>query len=101
VDTEATPTGWVPVAFGDAQVSVPSTFPVIYPGQNLPCEGTGWLLVGSEVGSSSVCRAEHRPTRAFLFPLHDSSSLTRWMSDARQAPVQQDEYRQIDRSWER
>jgi hypothetical protein len=37
VDTEATPTGWVPVAFGDAQVSVPISFFVWYPGMN-PCE---------------------------------------------------------------
>src|ERR1039458_10124396 len=31
-----TPTGWVPVAYGDAQVSVPATFSVIYRGQ-YPC----------------------------------------------------------------
>ncbi len=30
VDLSATPVGWVPVAFGDAQVSVPSTWSVFY-----------------------------------------------------------------------
>jgi len=38
VDLSATPTGWVPVAYGDAQVSVPSSFSVfyLYPSQS-PC----------------------------------------------------------------
>jgi len=37
VVTSATPSGWVPVAYGDAQVSVPVSFSVFYPGEN-PCE---------------------------------------------------------------
>jgi len=32
VDLSATPTGWVPVAYGDAQVSVPAAWSVYYPG---------------------------------------------------------------------
>ncbi len=37
VDLSATPAGWVPVTFGDAQVSVPASFTVFYPGWNA-CE---------------------------------------------------------------
>jgi len=37
VDLAATPAGWVPVAYGDAQVSVPASFSVFYPGLR-PCE---------------------------------------------------------------
>jgi hypothetical protein len=32
IDLSATPTGWVPVAYGDAQVSVPASLYVYYPG---------------------------------------------------------------------
>ncbi len=33
----AVATAWVPVAYGDAQVSVPSSFSVVYPGENRVC----------------------------------------------------------------
>ena len=33
IDLSATPAGWVPVAYGDAQLSVPAYFGVYYPGQ--------------------------------------------------------------------
>ena len=33
VDTAATPKGWVPVDYGDAQVSVPASFSVVYSGR--------------------------------------------------------------------
>ena len=39
VDLSAIPRGWVPVAYGDTQMSVPPTFPVGYDGQ-YECEGT-------------------------------------------------------------
>jgi len=58
VDTEATPTGWVPVAFGDAQVSVPISFFVWYPGLN-PCELSfskpSSLLLGPVVAAYTLC----------------------------------------------
>jgi len=38
VDLSATPAGWVPVAYGDAQVSVPPSFPVVYPGLTSFCK---------------------------------------------------------------
>jgi len=44
VDLPATPPGWVPVAYGDAQVSVPSSFAVSYQASG-PC-GSG-VFVGS------------------------------------------------------
>ncbi|MGA3354482.1 MAG: hypothetical protein ABSD85_15065 [Acidimicrobiales bacterium] len=34
VDTTATPAGWVPVDYGDVQISVPASFGVYYPGQD-------------------------------------------------------------------
>jgi len=33
-DLSGVATPWVPVAYGDAQVSVPSSFSVVYPGEN-------------------------------------------------------------------
>ena len=76
VDLSATPKGWVPVADGDAQVSVPVSLPVVYPGQSLPCDGVsglGGLLVGAAQRLTIPCRAERRPTMAVLVSLHDSS----------------------------
>lgn len=35
VDVSATPVGWVPVAYGDAQVSVPASWYVLY--RSPPC----------------------------------------------------------------
>lgn len=53
VDLSATPTGWLPVAYGDAQVSVPGLFTVIYLANGL-CQvemPAGMLVVGAPVGS--------------------------------------------------
>jgi hypothetical protein len=58
VDLSATPTGWVPVAYGDAQISVPASFSVIYPGQ-YPCgsfSDVGTIFLGS-IGSPDACVA--------------------------------------------
>jgi hypothetical protein len=56
VDLSMTPTGWVPVAYGDAQVSVPASFSVIYPGQ-YPCNpfsNVGTIFLGP-MGSPDSC----------------------------------------------
>jgi hypothetical protein len=56
VDLSSTPTGWVPVAYGDAQVSVPASFSVIYPGQ-YPCNpfsNVGTIFLGP-MGSPDSC----------------------------------------------
>ena len=50
VDVSATPAGWVPVDYGDAQVSVPKSFFVYYP--ETPCESvamSGWVFVAPEL----------------------------------------------------
>jgi len=50
------PAGWVPVAYGDAQVSVPASFSVIYPDQyqcdSLPVFGT--IFLGA-LGTPDAC----------------------------------------------
>jgi hypothetical protein len=70
VDLSATPKGWVPVAYGDAQVSVPATWNVLF---NL-CDS------GSSVGDvylnpgGGFCHAQGRPkgkTTITLLPVTD------------------------------
>lgn len=49
VMTSATPTGWIPVELGDAQVSIPKSWNAVYPGA-IDCgdpAGPGFLLVGA------------------------------------------------------
>ena len=56
VDTAATPKGWVPVDYGDAQVSVPASFSVVYRGQ-YPCDvqtQVGTLFVGSSPNTACL-----------------------------------------------
>jgi len=54
VDLSATPTGWVPVAYGDAQISVPANFNVSYlVSQCVSLVPPGTVLVGSD--SQSNC----------------------------------------------
>ena len=56
VDTTATPKGWVPVDYGDAQVSVPASFSVVYRGQ-YPCDvqtQVGTLFVGSSPNTACL-----------------------------------------------
>ena len=70
VDLAATPAGWVPVAYGDAQVSVPASFSVFYPGQD-PCESfstPGALFVAPIPGFKRICPAPGHP-RATLVRL--------------------------------
>jgi hypothetical protein len=60
VDLSATPAGWVPVAYGDAQVSVPATWFVLY---RSPCyfgHPLGEVFVNSPRGSFN-CLAETFP----------------------------------------
>jgi hypothetical protein len=63
VDLSATPAGWVPVAYDDAQVSVPASFSVFYPGQD-PCESfstPGALFVAPIPGFKRICPAPGHP----------------------------------------
>ena len=46
IDLSATPAGWVPVAYGDAQVSVPAYFGVYYPGSCRVWATPGALFLG-------------------------------------------------------
>ncbi|MGO9659481.1 MAG: hypothetical protein ACLP7F_14150 [Acidimicrobiales bacterium] len=48
--------GWGPLAYGDAQVDTPASWPVVYPGSDLcgPVGGGGVVLLGS-FGTSSWC----------------------------------------------
>ena len=58
VDFSATPAGWVPVAYGDAQVSVPASFSVFYPDQ-YPCNPfsrVGSIFLGP-LGAPDACLA--------------------------------------------
>jgi len=51
VDLSATPAGWVPVAYGDAQISVPAAFAVVYRANGL-CQiemPAGVIVVGAPV----------------------------------------------------
>ena len=80
VDLSATPTGWIPVAFGDAQVSVPSDFPIVYPGQGFPCKGAlasglGGLLVDAPPGFTLHCVVERHPTMVFLVSVRKPPSV--------------------------
>jgi hypothetical protein len=73
VDLSATPAGWVPVAFGDAQVSVPPTWWVLY--------NSSVCVTGSPVGgvyvnpSGGFCSARGTPkgkTAVALMPLSEN-----------------------------
>jgi hypothetical protein len=66
VNLSATPVGWVPVADGDAQVSVPASFHVYYPGW-LDCEPIGnALTLGSPTPSGIGCPSHQGPTMVNL-----------------------------------
>lgn len=59
VVTSATPAGWVPVSYGDAQISVPASFSVRYPGWN-ECGAVslpGTLELGPATASAVGCGA--------------------------------------------
>jgi hypothetical protein len=67
VDLSATPAGWVPVAYGDAQISVPSSFSVFYPGWD-QCGASGYLgalFLGQPTPSAEGCGGAAPPTRQF------------------------------------
>jgi hypothetical protein len=56
VDASATPGGWMPVAFGDAQISVPSTWRVLYNSSECPTGSPqGEVLVNPQL---AICRNE-------------------------------------------
>ena len=80
VDLSATPVGWIPVAYGDAQVSVPPDFPIAYPGQGFPCKGAlasgrGGLLVDAPPGFTLHCLVERHPTMVFLVSIRKRLSV--------------------------
>ncbi|MGA2530158.1 MAG: hypothetical protein ABSG36_13475 [Acidimicrobiales bacterium] len=61
-DLSATPTGWVSVAYKDAQVSVPRSFSVVYPNEQY-CgvfASTGTIFLGA-VAVSQVCLENQPP----------------------------------------
>ena len=70
VDLSATPPGWVPVDYGDAQVSVPASFPIVYPGQCIggPSVALGALLIGSTSAASTApeCPAPTKTPPTFV-----------------------------------
>ena len=59
VDLSATPVGWVPVAYGDAQVSVPASFYVSYGAPDL-----------------YACQALDSPGALFVVPMHFKPIIT-------------------------
>jgi hypothetical protein len=67
VDLSATPPDWVAVAYGDAQVSVPSTFSVFYQEQSQLCgpSSPGELFVGPPQGITELSCPEP-PSRGKL-----------------------------------
>ncbi len=73
VDTAATPAGWVPVDFGDSQVSVPASFSVFYPGQNA-CEefSTHGALLVAPTMAKMLCPSSvnTQTTIVRLVPMH-------------------------------
>ncbi len=54
VDTAATPPGWVPIDYGDAQVSVPSSWTLLVNGCLRPSQGTVFLF-GLSVSEKMTC----------------------------------------------
>jgi len=80
VDLSATPPGWVPVALGDAQVSVPQDFPVVYSGPTSLCRsaspsGPGGLLVDTPLGETVHCLAERHATMVYWSSVPHPSSV--------------------------
>ena len=72
VDLSATPSGWVPVAYGDAQVSVPANFKVFY--LDTQCSSNvrpGTVLVGESRPALTCSRSPVQPggTLVHLHPL--------------------------------
>jgi hypothetical protein len=63
VVTSATPAGWVPVDYGDAQISVPASFSTSYPYDQSPCRDLaapgGALAVGWNGATGFYNRCSH------------------------------------------
>ncbi len=68
----AVATAWVPVAYGEAQVSVPSSFSVVYPGENRVCaflSPPGVLYVATPTTQeSSGCQTAAHATLVSVIP---------------------------------
>ena len=73
-DLSSVATAWTPVAYGDAQVSVPSSFSVVYPGENRVCapmSPAGALYVAPTVTTqaSPGCPTEVHSTLVSVIPM--------------------------------
>jgi hypothetical protein len=73
VDLLAAPTGLVPVAYGDAQLSVPASFSVVYPGENALCGSAGprgalFVAPLPSTQTGTGCPAKARGTLVSLVP---------------------------------
>ena len=83
VDLSSTPAGWVPVAYGDAQVSVPASFYVYYPGW-IDCGLRGnalylGLATPSAIGCGAPSANPRTTTRVFLRHIDgDPTPYRRW-----------------------
>jgi hypothetical protein len=65
VDVAVTPSGWVPVDYGDAQVSVPASFTIFYPGWSLcGTPAPNAIYVGPPGRSAVGCGVEAASPRA-------------------------------------
>jgi hypothetical protein len=73
VDTKATPPGWVPLDYGDAQISVPSTWVIA----TLDCpgmyQGEGWISLAG-ITKLSGCPLETRLPPNVVFVQHDDDT---------------------------
>jgi hypothetical protein len=72
VDLSATP-GWVPVAYGDAQVSVPASFKVYYPGWLCEPRGNA-LTLGPPTPSAIGCPSSQGKTMVNLSHIDGATS---------------------------
>jgi hypothetical protein len=76
VDLSAALSGWVPVAYGKAQVSVPASFSVAYPGQAPFCgpvspPGELFIAPTATAETGSGCPAAARSTLVSLVPTRE------------------------------
>ncbi len=73
-DLPAVATAWVPVAYGDAQVSVPGSFSVVYPGESRLCApmsppGAVYVAATAPTQAGPGCPTEVHSTLASLLAM--------------------------------
>ena len=64
--TETTPSGWLPVSYGDAQLSVPSAWALISSGAAECGPNTGVVILGSGQWCPSSMNAQARPNTSIV-----------------------------------